>query len=613
MSLESYYSLLSTFGIILIGAKVLYLNQKSWVNWNLFFLSLLMSMMTMIWYEMSQAQSYEEALFCRRYAAIWPLIYFLTMYITYLRSGLPITSRIVKLRWPVGAILFYGALFFVYIDFYTDYYHGGLKMLANGQWAYDISQLSVIDYFRISWVITVIGMSIWFVYYKYKNNKDNSRAHLLKISYLGLTISLIATFVQGWILPIMGFDVSQNVSLSCVVGMLLYGWTFTDFKLFDVQAESAIEQIVDNMTNLLILTNNDLQIKKINHATAQLFACEESEIVYSPLRNIFDPYDAELGLSFEKIIQERKGKKEVSQFEFEITVANQQHFLVFNIASIFNSKNKQTGYALIGTDLTKYKEAELSIRSHAEELEKSNEALERFAYIASHDLKEPVRTANGFIGLLDRKLKNLQDEDVKEYMSFIKENLHRMHHLIDSALLVSRYNGMDIKYTPFQPSQLIQQIEKNLGNIIREKKARIEYSNMPQVIADKDHFELLFQNLVENGLKYNESEAPVISVSCENKERCYEFSFKDNGIGIQAEYKNQIFQMFKRLHNRTKYKGTGIGLAICKRIVEKHKGQIWAESTEGKGTTFKFTIPKPETGQRASSSSKLARPRSFGI
>ncbi|MEL6926200.1 MAG: ATP-binding protein [Bacteroidota bacterium] len=259
---------------------------------------------------------------------------------------------------------------------------------------------------------------------------------------------------------------------------------------------------------------------------------------------------------------------------------------------MLSQKKTRLGYTLIGTDLTEYKEAEQAIQLHAEKLQESNEALERFAFIASHDLKEPVRTANGFIGLLERKLKNNTDPDVKDYLTFVKESNQRMYQLIDASLTMSLINSQqEMEPSVLNGDRLLARVTGNLNELINQRRASIIYNNIPNIFADEAQIELLFQNLIENGIKYNESTHPVIKVDCSTDGAYHVFSFHDNGIGIEKAYQQQIFQMFKRLHNREKYKGTGIGLAICKRIVEKHKGEIWVESAEGQGTTFRFTLP----------------------
>ncbi len=231
------------------------------------------------------------------------------------------------------------------------------------------------------------------------------------------------------------------------------------------------------------------------------------------------------------------------------------------------------------------------------ELEKyieSNMQLENFAYIASHDLKTPIRTIISFAQLLKRKLNKQLEGDAKEYFDFIITSSHNMKQLIDDLLTYSRVNSQSLNKKLVNVERLIEYISLEIQSTIQEKEVLIQEHNLPTSLhADSTKLKQLFQNLITNGIKFHkEGERPIITVNAIEKETEWLFSVADNGIGIEPAYFDKIFVLFKKLHNNSEYEGTGLGLAICKKVVEQHNGRIWVESTYGEGTTFYFTIAK---------------------
>ncbi|MEZ4956671.1 MAG: ATP-binding protein [Saprospiraceae bacterium] len=224
----------------------------------------------------------------------------------------------------------------------------------------------------------------------------------------------------------------------------------------------------------------------------------------------------------------------------------------------------------------------------------SNLQLENFAYFASHDLRTPLRSIISFTQLLKRSSQNKLTASEIEYMDFIIDAGRNMQNLVDDLLSFSRINSADINLERIDLSLLIKKITDELSADIEEKNAAIITDKIPSHInADKTKFNQLLQNLISNAIKFTEkNKQPKVEISAKELENNWHFSVKDNGIGISEEYKEKVFLLFKRLHNSTEYEGTGIGLALCKKIVEQHEGKIWFESEEGKGTHFHFTIKK---------------------
>ncbi|MDA1053465.1 MAG: ATP-binding protein [Planctomycetota bacterium] len=225
-------------------------------------------------------------------------------------------------------------------------------------------------------------------------------------------------------------------------------------------------------------------------------------------------------------------------------------------------------------------------------LERSNQDLQQFAYVASHDLQEPLRAVSGYCQLLQSKLGDDADEEVKMFLGHATDGARRMKALIDSLLDFARVeirgNSMELTDT----GAAVKEALANLGQAIEASEANVNVSEMPNVVADRGQLVRLFQNLIGNAIKFRGGTPPHVDVAIEDQGDHWLFSVRDNGIGIDPQYAERIFVIFQRLHTRNAYPGTGLGLAITKRIVERHGGKIWMDSQVGTGSTFLFTIPK---------------------
>ncbi len=234
-------------------------------------------------------------------------------------------------------------------------------------------------------------------------------------------------------------------------------------------------------------------------------------------------------------------------------------------------------------------EDERTIRS----LKESNEELEQFAYIASHDLQEPIRMVISFTQLLQKRYADKLDKDANEFIYYAVDGAQRMKVLIDNLLEYSRLNTSRKAFKNVSIKSVVDNIIEDFTALIEEKNVTIRYGDLPVVFSDESLLSRLFTNLFSNAIKYNVNRSEIEISSVKNHSE-WLFSIKDNGIGIEEKYYDKIFKIFQRLHGKTEYPGTGMGLAICKRIVEKLGGRIWLESQPGSGTTFFFTIPVKE-------------------
>jgi two-component system, chemotaxis family, sensor kinase Cph1 len=226
-----------------------------------------------------------------------------------------------------------------------------------------------------------------------------------------------------------------------------------------------------------------------------------------------------------------------------------------------------------------------------QELERSNADLQQFAYAASHDLREPLHTIAGFLKLLERRYKGRLDEKADEFIQYTIEGVNRMEMLINDLLEYSRVETKGGSFKPMNSSVALEKAIFNLRSALEGSGAEITYDLLPTVVADETQTTRLFQNLIGNAIKFRGKEKLRIHISAEQKDREWIFSVRDNGIGIDPKFFDRIFVIFQRLHTRQEYEGTGVGLAISKRIVERHGGRIWVESRPGEGATFYFTLP----------------------
>jgi len=243
-------------------------------------------------------------------------------------------------------------------------------------------------------------------------------------------------------------------------------------------------------------------------------------------------------------------------------------------------------------DDTERKNAESALRQAHDELARSNAELEQFAYVASHDLQEPLRMVSSYTQLLLRRYGERFDGDAKEFMDYIVDGAARMKQLIEDLLAYSRVGTRGGRFRPVACEEVLGRVLVNLRAAIEASGATVTHDPLPTLQADDSQLAQLLQNLIGNALKFHGAGAPRVHVGALEHDAEWEFFVRDNSIGIEPQYYERIFMVFQRLHDKGEYPGTGIGLAICKKVVDRHGGRIWVESKPGEGSTFRFTLPK---------------------
>ncbi len=259
-------------------------------------------------------------------------------------------------------------------------------------------------------------------------------------------------------------------------------------------------------------------------------------------------------------------------------------FGVFLMSNVFIDENKDFE--------AKTNELLERLKTKNVHLETANNELEKFAYVASHDLKTPLRNIHSFLTLIQRKIKQGKIEEIDEYLDFASMNAQRMHELIQDILEFSQFSVKKISFEYHDLNQIMDNALSNLQEIIKEKNAVVHTETLPKLLCNSSQILSLFQNLIENGIKYNNSAIPTLEIKTIEKRTEYQIYIKDNGIGIENEYQDKIFEMFYRLHNQGDYSGSGIGLATCRKIVSHHGGKLHLTSVINKGSTFCIVLPK---------------------
>jgi len=286
----------------------------------------------------------------------------------------------------------------------------------------------------------------------------------------------------------------------------------------------------------------------------------------------------------------------LEDFSAEKTRLEATQKAILNILEDFDAEKSKVEQANVELrrEVAERRQAELALMQKTVELGRSNAELEQFAYVASHDLQEPLRMVSSYVQLFEKRYRGQVDEQADKYIHYAVEGARRMQLLIGGLLEYSRMGRQDIEPKEGSAEVPLEQALSNLRATIEEAGVEVTCDPMPSVIADLAQLAQVFQNLIGNAVKFRRRDVPAkIHVAVDTSVSPYRFSVRDNGIGIAPEYADRVFVIFQRLHTRAEYPGTGIGLSICKKVLERHGGRIWVESTLGEGATFHFTLPVP--------------------
>ncbi|MGA2675724.1 MAG: MEDS domain-containing protein [Methanobacterium sp.] len=359
-----------------------------------------------------------------------------------------------------------------------------------------------------------------------------------------------------------------------------------------------IFDVLETLPTMICLLTPDYHVKFANRAFRDKFGESEGRHCYDYCFGRTEPCDfcesyevLETGQPHQWEVKAPDGSI-IEAYDFPFTDVDGTPLILEMDVDVTEQRQTQNALKKINETLEEQvKERTQELSKSNIELKRSNKELKQFAYISSHDLQEPLRMVTSFTQLLERRYKGQLDNEADDYIEFIVEGAHRMKYLIDDLLAFSRLNTQAKELESVELENVIDDVLSNLSVTIKENKACITYDPLPTVNADKTQMMQVFQNLVANAIKFQGSNPPKIHISAHKDEKEWKFAVTDNGIGIDPEYQKQIFEVFKRLHTREEYPGSGIGLSVSQKIIRRHGGNIWVESELGKGSTFYFTIP----------------------
>jgi PAS domain S-box-containing protein len=335
----------------------------------------------------------------------------------------------------------------------------------------------------------------------------------------------------------------------------------------------------------------DGRFMRVNRQLCGILRYREEELIGRSVKDISHPQDRDL--TDAQRARVRAGEQASVRFEKRyLRKDGSVVWVSLGVALVRGADGEPLYEIAMFDDITERKQAEAALHEAHEELKRSNSELEQFAYVASHDLQEPLRMVSSYTQLLGRRYGDKLDADAKEFMAYIVDAAARMKQLIEDLLAYSR---VGTKGKDFKPVPLDRPLARAIGNLkaaIDESGAQVTHDPLPTLAADEVQLAQLFQNLMGNALKFRSASAPRIHIGASEKSDLFELQVRDNGIGIEPQYFERIFMVFQRLHDKGEYPGTGIGLAICKKVVERHGGQMRVESKPGEGSAFIFTLPK---------------------
>jgi len=359
-------------------------------------------------------------------------------------------------------------------------------------------------------------------------------------------------------------------------------------------AEAIFESFFALSSQPMTIRGRDGRIQHANAAMERSSGYTSAELLSLPAGALFHEDDRAAALAgFQKLLDDGgEARIECRGIRRDGAVA----WLLLNAAA---SPDRQSVYT-VTYDITEHKLDQEALRQsrnelelHAGKLARSNAELERFAYVASHDLQEPLRMVTGFTQLLSKRYSGRLDETAERYINYAVDGAKRMQRLISDLLAYSRVNSKELDLRPIECEAAVRAAMRNLQSAILEGSASIEWDSLPCIQGDLGQLTQLFQNLLGNAIKFRRpGEPPRIRISAVDNGAEYAVAVMDNGIGIEPRHTTSIFQPFRRLHGSAAFPGSGIGLAICKTVVERNGGRIWAESRQGEGATFRFTLPK---------------------
>jgi PAS domain S-box-containing protein len=384
-------------------------------------------------------------------------------------------------------------------------------------------------------------------------------------------------------------DVGSLEKDGIAIGTRTYLWDISERVLAREllqQSEANYRGIFDGVQDAILVESLDGEIFDANPRACEIFGWSREEMLTKTVSDLVP--EGQLAVIPSEITETDLLDHPIETINMR---ANGEIFPV-EFTTRIQTIGGETVMLIVLRDITERKRVEESLEQYKQDLIRSNKDLELFAYAISHDLQEPLRMVASYVELIEKRYKDQLDAEAEEFIDFAVDGAHRMQGMIQGLLELSRVDTRGKPLTPTDTQNVLEQVSANLQVAIETSGLIITHDPLPTVDADEAQLIQLFQNLIGNALKFKGEDKPNVHIKAERTEQGWLFSVRDNGIGLDLEHADRIFLIFQRLHTLEEYPGSGMGLAICKRIVERHGGRIWVESEPGEGATFYFTLPE---------------------
>jgi len=546
-SIDNWFYLLSGFAIFIMGLRVYWLDTFNRMYQSFMVVTFLLFAQNLFFFEMDQMTSLAQVNELRPYQeGVWNLTVFfiiLTMW-HYARQFAAREMKRWEKRWMQFSLV--TSVVFIVLQVYTPYGHGELVLSESGRWTVVLNHAAGIDLLRAGWALSCYILSTYFAFlpYLFATSRQSRWIRFSIFSVFGLIT--FGSFIQNYVLTyFFAIPSILNENINVAVGAIFCGLMITNLQLYDLQSRYAVPNLLKTMTNWFILVDDSFNIRQVNEAFVNLMG---QNLKYWQNVNIDTVFtDKKWQVTKQQLIE--LANNQTINYEFEMMDKEQKIFLLFVITPLFqpslrSEKKRKKGYVLVGTDLSIFKASEEKIKAYANELETSNEALERFAFIASHDLKEPIRNIGNFAGLLRRRLGANTTEDVQDFIGFIEQNVRGMNKLIEAVMTVSRLGQEELQLRTVGSEEIVKIACKNLERLIQETGAVVDVSQVELTMlkGDRELLQQLVQNLIENGIKYNQQQVPRVSISIAsagglNTPRC---GSKTTALGSQWNFANRF-------------------------------------------------------------------------
>ncbi len=477
-------------------------------------------------------------------------------------------------------------------------------MISDGIYTITASAINV-----LSGLLFTIAMILFLV--RYNTNEAVEEVLFALICFFNASASFLFAFGDVWSAEWWLWHLLRLTA--CII---MLGYMFVTFKNIHKLTQKMAEELriaftytrslIEASVDPLVTKGPDGKITDVNKATETITGCTRQELIGTDFSDYFtEPEKARAG--YQRVFSDGSVR------DYELFLRHKDGHVTpvqYNASVYRDDSGRVVGVFAAARDMTALKIAEEELKKHRDHLEilvnertidlaaavanleRSNKELEQFAYVASHDLQEPLRMVSSYTQLLAQKYEGMLDEKAKKYIDYAVDGAVRMQRLINDLLVYSRIGTQGRPPEMTDSHSVLGMALLNLSTAIEESRAIVANDDLPVVKVDASQLLHLFQNIIANAIKFRGANLPRIHVCAKDSGNEWLFSVNDNGIGIDMKYSNRLFMIFQRLHTHQEYPGTGIGLAVCKRIVERHGGKIWVESAPEKGSTFYFTLPK---------------------